>query len=153
MSISNISSTNHPFLSTVQNGVQQRRSDFKALGEALSSGDLDGAKQAFEAVISDQKKLVDTISSRSKKVDSTASSGDINEAVQQRHADFVNLGKSLGAGDISGAQEAFKSVLADQKNIASMIKNQYRQDVDSDGTVENDGDADDSVGTSLNVTA
>lgn len=77
----------------LQQYFQQRGSDQQALGQALQSGDLAGAQQAFNAI------------------QTLAQSGPFANGgaykVSQREQDFDAVGQALQAGNLAGAQQAF----------------------------------------------
>jgi hypothetical protein len=84
---------NHP----VQTQYQQRVADFQQLAQALQSGDLAGAQQAFSALAA----LTETGSRRG----SSQSS--------QLAQDFNAIGQALQSGDLTGAQQAFATFQQD----------------------------------------
>jgi hypothetical protein len=77
----------------LQSYFQQRTIDLKQLGQALQSGDLAGAQQAFSTL------------------QSLAQTGPLANskafAVTQRQQDFAAIGQALQSGDLAGAQQAF----------------------------------------------
>lgn len=82
----------------LQQYFQQRSSDQQTLGKALSSGDLAGAQQAFNAI-------------QALGQDGPFASGDAYK-ISQRQQDFAAVGQALQAGDLQGAQQAFAALQA-----------------------------------------
>src|SRR5277367_1676328 len=82
----------------LQQYFQQRGSDQQALGQALQSGDLAGAQQAFNAI------------------QTLAQSGPFANGgaykASQREQDFDAVGQALQAGNLAGAQQAFAQLQA-----------------------------------------
>ena len=104
MSVSPISSSSanpvNPYQAPLADAFKQRGQDFKALGNALQSGDLAGAQQAFAALQKDTQ----TIQSAQSQPSGQNSPGS---------QDFKTLESALNAGDLSGAQKAFATVQQD----------------------------------------
>ena len=82
-------------------------SDFKALGRALRSGNLDDAQQAYAALEQD-------LAGANLSSGSSGASG-AGKAAQ----DLNSLGQALESGDLSGARDAYKSVRQDMRNASS----------------------------------
>ena len=88
-------SPNNPYVQSAQTGqasaFKQRRQDFEALAQALSSVDLSGAQSAFSALQQDFKKVGQAQSGQQ-----TGASGQDNfqTALQA-------LGQALSSGDLS----------------------------------------------------
>jgi hypothetical protein len=80
----------------LQSFYQQRQADVKQLGQALQSGDLAGAQQAFNAI------------------QTLGQSGPFANADpfqnNQREQDFAAVGQALQSGDLAGAQQAFAAL-------------------------------------------
>lgn len=80
----------------LQSFYQQRQSDLQQLGQALQSGDLNGAQTAFNAL------------------QTLGQSGPFANADpfhnNQREQDFAAIGQALQSGDLAGAQQAFASL-------------------------------------------
>ena len=129
--------------------VRQRRHDFKALRDALKSGDVDAAKQAYAAVQKDIEKT--TQAGKPNPLDPSTQAG----------KDFAALGKALDAKDITGAQAAFATLRTDVKNAWQAQGAHQAGRAGHGHKPDNDGDADDggsaaggaSGGSTLNVTA
>lgn len=102
-SISAASLSQYVLSSSNSNQLQQA---LQALQNSLASGDLNGAKSAFETV----QKLNQSLATAS---GSSASSS------SQLTTDLTALGSALGSGDLSTAQSVFATVLDDLKNSNS----------------------------------
>jgi len=80
----------------LQGFYQQRKTDLQQLGQALQSGDLAGAQQAFNAL------------------QTLGQSGPFASADPfrntQREQDFAAVGQALQSGDLAGAQQAFATL-------------------------------------------
>ncbi|HEY6337386.1 MAG TPA: hypothetical protein VIW68_02725 [Candidatus Sulfotelmatobacter sp.] len=80
----------------LQSFYKQRQSDLKQLGQALQSGDLNGAQQLFNAL------------------QTLGQSGPFANADpfsnSQREQDFAAIGQALQSGDLAGAQQAFAAL-------------------------------------------
>ena len=76
--------------SDLQNANQQRRTEFAQLTQALQSGNLTNAQQAFAAL----------------------TSGGVSSSIQgaQLTQDLNNLGSALQSGDLAGARNAYSAV-------------------------------------------
>jgi len=93
---SSISSASFSSASSRQSLFQQRRADFQQLSQALQSGDLSGAQQAFNALSTLQS--------------SGRSRGQNNSQLSQ---DFSAIGQALQSGNLAGAQQAFSNFQQD----------------------------------------
>lgn len=83
------------------------RNNFQQLSQALQSGDLAGAQQAYANLTSN-------------KAGTQSSQSQIAE-------DFSNLGQSLQAGDLSGAQNTFATLQQDLKSRIQSQATSYSQ--------------------------
>lgn len=91
MSVSAISTSNPVNQANVlQNTNQQRRAEFQQLTQALQSGNLTNAQQAFSALISN-----------------ASSSGLLSVQLKQ---DLGKLGTALQSGNLTSARKAYSSV-------------------------------------------
>ena len=90
----------------LQNANQQRRTEFQQLTQALQSGNLSNAQQAFGALSK-----------------STASSGIQSMQLTQ---DLNTLGLALQSGDLSGARDAYSSVQQGLRNSNLMVAHHHR---------------------------
>ncbi|HLW85413.1 MAG TPA: hypothetical protein VKR60_09385 [Candidatus Sulfotelmatobacter sp.] len=115
----------------LQSFYQQRQADLKELGQALKSGDLAGAQQAFNAL------------------QTLGQSGPFANADpfsnNQREQAFAAIGQALQSGDLAGAQQAFAA-------LQSSFHNQ-RQDTNASNSygpavIVNLGGANGSAGSS-----
>lgn len=100
MSVTGIGSIANAYQNTVQNTAAQRRSDFQQLAQALQSGDLSGARQAFAA-------LRQTFGAS--KPDQAGNQFG-NSPGGQSNGPFAALAQALQSGDLSGAQQAFAAL-------------------------------------------
>ena len=141
-SISGISSTTNPYLSTNQNDLSQSIKDFQAIGSALQSGNLTNAQSALSAFQQDLQGSSQSSSSQPFGTNTKANS------------DFQTLVSSLQSGNLSNAQQAFSSLQTDLKSSQSAHKGHHHHHSASTATATNptasfltDND------NSLNVTA
>jgi hypothetical protein len=122
---------------------RQTRKDFKALRDALKSGDLDAAKQAYAAL---QKDL--------KAAGAQPGKPNLLDPSTQEGKDFAAIGKALDSGTLSDAQSAFSALKTDLRGALQARgghhagRGHHRPDNDGDG---DDGGA--AAGSALNVTA
>jgi hypothetical protein len=104
MTVSNVSSSNNPYDPTSQAGFKQHLQDFKALDNALQSGDLSAAQSAFAAFQRDVQKS------------SPAAQGSQPFGKNDQEAkDVETLQSALKSGDLSGAQKAIAALKHDMK--------------------------------------
>jgi hypothetical protein len=94
MSVSAITSSS--LSQSAQSYFQQRQTDLKQLGQALHSGDLAGAQQAYNAIVALRQNGP-----------SPTSAAFLRSGRQQ---DFAAIGQALQSGDLSGAQQAFSQL-------------------------------------------
>ena len=104
MSISSIASTTHSCSPDVQNPFAQRAQDFKALSNALQSGDLASAQQAFDAF---QQNIPNNPSSQT---------GQNSNQTSPLGKNLQALQSALQSGDLSGAQQAFATLKQDMQS-------------------------------------
>jgi hypothetical protein len=78
---------------TQQAYFQQRKTDLQQLGQALQSGDLAGAQQAYNAIVSLSQ--------------NGPAPGSAPFVKSDRQAAFAAIGQALQSGDLGGAQQAF----------------------------------------------
>ncbi len=118
MSISSVSSANNSYPQTSQaSPLKQAKQDYAALAQALASGNLTGAQQAFTAFQSDLQK-VQQASGGAQTVQATQSA---QGGVQ---GDLSSLGQALSSGNMSGAQTAFANL---QKDAQAAVASQTGQ--------------------------
>jgi len=97
MSVTSISGTDPNQGLDPQNGAGKKiRDDFQQLQQALSSGDLDQAKQAFSTLQSDLPG------------GATSSNSPLGKALGA-------IGDALNSGDVNGAQQAFAALQQQQR--------------------------------------
>lgn len=131
MNISSVSSTPNPYL-THRAESSQRGQDFKALQNALKTGDLASAQTAFSAF---QKDLQTASQNGGKRppLDPNSPAG----------KDIQALDTALKAGDIDGAKQALATFRQDMQGAQSAGRAHHHRP-------DNDGDGDDG-GQSSNV--
>ncbi len=83
--------------SDLKSYFQQRNFDLHKLGQALQSGDLTGAQQAFETL-------------KTLGQNGPFASGDAFKMPQREQA-FEAVGEALKSGDLTAAKEAFKQLV------------------------------------------
>ncbi len=147
MSIDAISSGTNAYSTT---GLQpsrfkQVRQDFNDLANALQSGDLTGAQQAFTALQKDSPMIAQTL----------------NNGNDPFSSALGNLATALKSGDLTGAQQAFAALQQVAQSVrhghghhhlnAADLSNSSSTSATS-GT-DSDGDNDNSSGSVLNATA
>jgi ribosomal protein S20 len=114
MTVGGIHGGNNPYISGSHERVNQRREDFSALANALSSGDLAGAQQAFTAVQQDLQQAGKVPQNQA--AQATTQANTIG-------TDLDALSKSLESGDLAGAQSAFATL---QKDIHKVHHHGHR---------------------------
>jgi hypothetical protein len=102
MSVAGVFS-NSGFNHQVQTQYQQRAVDFQQLSQALQSGDLAGAQQAFSALAA---------------LTEAGSRGGSRQNSQLAQ-DFNAVGQALQTGDLAGAQQAFATLQQDLRAARS----------------------------------
>jgi len=90
--------------SSLPSTLQAVASNFNALGQALQSGDLSGAQQAFTSLL----QSAPTTGASSTASQSSASTS--SSASSSAGADLVSLGQALQSGNLAGAQQAFTNL-------------------------------------------
>lgn len=128
MSVSSISGYSQYQTSS---GQQQRKQEFDALKDALQSGDLTAAQQAFSTM---QQHSPDAAQSAS----GGSAHGNGNEAVI---TDISALGKALSSGDVDSAQSAFATLRSDMRSAPPPPSPRAAQADGSDGSDTDDTDA------------
>ncbi len=103
MSISPLSSNSQIGLGGLPQSNNLRRKDLKSLVDAIQSGDISTAQQAFAQMLKDSPKLAQA-------VNGTQSSSSSNNA---KLSAFQSLSAALKSGDLSSAQKALTSLLKD----------------------------------------
>ena len=139
MSVSGVSNTNLYQANSAKTNFQQIRDYFQQLGQALQSGDLNGAQQAFAAL----QQLMPNLSAASQ-----TQTGQQGSGQSQFAADLSALGQALQSGDLTKAQDALTKL---QQDMQSAHKRHHHHKLDasqdstsssnnssiSDGTVTN----------------
>ena len=125
MNISAVSS-NNPYQTAFQSGVQQRAKDFTALQSALQSGDLSGAQTAFAALQQDNK-------SSSQTANSSGASGQSSQVKN----DFASLQTALQSGNIDSAQQAFATLQSDLQTAGKAHKGGHHHHHHDDDSASN----------------
>jgi DNA-binding FadR family transcriptional regulator len=107
MSVSGITSTTNAYQTNTQtnitNNYKQWRTEFRQLAQALQSGDLSGAQQAFSNLQQIMPNYQNTTQGQSSNTISTTGATTNNDFMQQ-------LAQALQSGDLSGAQQAFSNL-------------------------------------------
>jgi len=102
-------------LSGPENTTDQGATDFNTLAQALQSGNLSQAQQAYSSVEQDVQQAGGHHHHHRHHQESPQSSGQ-GSAISQ---DFSTLGQDLPLGDISAAQKAFATVQKDLQQYAN----------------------------------
>jgi hypothetical protein len=132
MSVSGISSSSGLTSADWQSKAQQVKADYSSLADALKSGNLSDAQQAFAALQQDLPPRAQAAAA-----DSSTPLG--------------ALGNALQTGDLAGAQKAFASL--QQARQGHHHHHAAAASAAVTSPTSNDGDADDSTGQSLNAVA
>ncbi len=110
MTVSGIStSTDLNQSSSAQTKFKQVKYDYQLLGQALQSGDLNAAQQAFAAL----QQLIPNLSSGSQ-----AQNGQQGSSQNPLLADLNAIGKALQSGDLSSAKSAFAKLQQDVQSVS-----------------------------------
>jgi hypothetical protein len=133
MSVSSTGSSNSS-QNVISNNWQQRRQSFDALSQALQSGDLAGAQQAFSSL------------------SSTFPAGITNDP----NSPLAKLGQALKSGNLSAAQSAFaemrghKGHHAHHHHHAAAAQSTDPNQINSDSS--NPGSTEGLIGSKINIT-
>ena len=146
MTVSGLSSTTNANQTDWQTTMAQRKQYFNQLNQALQSGDLAGAQNAYASL----QQLTPNGSQNS-----TTTTGAAGTSSTQ--SDFSALGQALQSGDLTGAQKAFSQVQQDMQTAHaghhhhhhSKAANDTTSTQDSSGTTSSSSTS----GTSINVVA
>jgi DNA-binding FadR family transcriptional regulator len=110
MTVSGIStSTDLNQTSSTQTKFKQVKDDYQLLGQALQSGDLNAAQQAFAAL----QQLIPNLSSGSQ-----AQNGQQGSSQNPLLTDLNAIGKALQSGDLSAAKAAFAKLQQDVQSVS-----------------------------------
>jgi len=99
-------------VNNLQNATQQKRTEFQQLTQALQSGNLTNAQQAFSAL--------------------TKGSSGIQSI--QLTQDFNTLGSALQSGDLAGARDAYSAVQQGLENSNPMAAHHHRPHMGGGGS-------------------
>lgn len=123
----------------------QRRQDFKSLSDALQSGDLTGAQQAYAALQKDAP---------------ARAAGQGQQGGQQQSGNgsspqnaFASLGQALQSGDLSGAQQAFSQLQNDAQQARGGHHHHHHGTGSSSSSDSNSGSVVDVGSGSISVKA
>ena len=120
MSISSISSNSDYYQSYSTNRSnslkQQSQQDFNSLAEALQSGDLSGAQNAFASLMQLIPNSSSSINSQTQSA-ATASTSNSSNGTSTVKSDFSVLGQALQSGDLTSAQNDFSKLMQDMQSI------------------------------------
>jgi hypothetical protein len=128
MSVSSISGID---TSAAQAALKQRMEDFKALGQALQSGDLKGAQSAFQALEND-------IQQSQAAMQSSSAAGQNNPIAQ----DMNTIQQALQSGNLDAAKQAFQDL---QQRLAAHHGHHHHHHA----AAATSGTADNDAGTSI----
>ncbi len=110
MTVSGISTgTDLNQTSSAQTKFKQVKYDYQLLGQALQSGDLNAAQQAFAAL----QQLIPNLSSGSQ-----AQNGQQGSSQNPLLGDLNAIGKALQSGDLSAAKSAFAKLQQDVQSVS-----------------------------------
>jgi hypothetical protein len=102
MSVSSLSSASNPYAQSAQvSPYRQARTDFSALSQALTSGNLSGAQQAFSAFQQDMQGIQSAQGAQT----ASAQTGTSNFQSQ-----LSSVGLALQSGNLTAAKNAFASL-------------------------------------------
>jgi hypothetical protein len=120
MSISSISSNsdyNQNYLINGSNSLkQQGQQDFKSLADALQSGDLSGAQNAFAALLQLFPNSSSPANNQTQSAATSSAAGSSNSTNSITN-DLSTLGQAIQSGDLTGAQNDFSKLMQDIKLI------------------------------------
>jgi hypothetical protein len=102
-----------------QNTFQQTKQDFQQLGKDLQSGNLSAAQSDLATLL--QSRPQSAAQTAAPPVQNAAASGQSGSAIAQ---DFAQLSTDLQAGNVSGAQADYTSILQAFQNRAAQSQNQ-----------------------------
>lgn len=126
-----------------------REQDFNAIGQALKSGDLAGAKQAFAQLESTFHQHHDPLPATAPFPSNSAPGESIYQQLrayyQQRRTDVQQLGQDLTAGDLADALQAYNGLEAlgqggPFKSGGAFNNSERAQDLNAIGQALNSGD-------------
>jgi soluble cytochrome b562 len=109
MSVASISSTSFYQPSSVSANSRSRRAEFQQLGQDLQSGNLAAAQQDFSGLT----QATSQTSGSTQTASSTAQIPGFGSMVQ----DLSTLGQAIQSGNLSAAQQAYKTVQQDMQSV------------------------------------
>jgi soluble cytochrome b562 len=109
MSVAGISSTSFYQPSSVNANSQSRRAEFQQLGQDLQSGNLAAAQQDFSGLT----QATSQTSGSTQTASSNAQIPGFGSMVQE----LSTLGQALQSGNLSAAQQAYKTVQQDMQSV------------------------------------
>lgn len=104
------SQASHSYRANSRQTGRQERADFQQLAQALGSGNLGGAQQAFSAL--------DQLLSASSQSQGSPQNGQQGSQNNPFSTDLSAVGQALKSGDLTGAQQAFAQL---QKDIQAFL--------------------------------
>jgi len=110
MSVSSISSATATDQTDFASRMDKGKKDFKALEDALKSGDLEGAKSAFETIKKNKP------SGPPPGGPGGGGQGGSGSGEGGPDSDFASLQKALETGDLDAAKEVFSTIQEHMKN-------------------------------------
>jgi ribosomal protein S20 len=127
--------------------MSQGGQDLETLANALSSGELSGAQQAFASL---QQDLQGTGRARrhhhhggsansTTRASQAGSSSEQDSQISQGSKDLADLQSALTSGDVAGAQKAFASLQQDLQNTAKAGQDHLQQSTTDNSTTQGAG--------------
>lgn len=102
MSIQSVSATTNPYLAQMQSSSSAMGSEFKSLANALQSGDLKSAQDAYLQIQSSMQ--------------NSQAAAQTSGIQNQVSSDFDTLGKALQSGDLNAAKDALTKLGQDMQS-------------------------------------
>jgi len=150
--------------SNLSDAFKQRKQDFTSLANALNSGNLQGAQQAFASLQQDMQTI------RQGRESGHADQGgdhrgggrsNVQGASSQRQQDFTALANALKSGNLQSAQQAFATLQQDMQAIRQDHRHHHGGNAQSgtqgltaaDGSASATGDNLSSLLNSINTNA
>lgn len=157
MSISSVSSSQNTYQpSRAQGDFKQVRQDFSGLVNALQSGDLAGAQNAFSAL--------QQLMQGERPGNQSQAQG--NSTQNQLSTDLAAIGKALQSGDVNSAKDALTKLQQDMQAAPKGHHHHHAHRAEganiaassstgstTTGATDSDGDKDGSRAQALNITA
>jgi DNA-binding FadR family transcriptional regulator len=141
--------------SNSQTKFGQVKNDFQQLGQALQSGDLNAAKQAFAAL----QQFMPNLSSASQ-----SQNGQQGSSQNPLLTDLSAVGKALQSGDLAAAKSAFAKLRQNVQSVSHKghhhghhktggAQNSLASLLDSSSQTNGTSSASQSIGGNINITA